>query len=254
MPLPLHRLNEFFRLQRSEAEAFGRLAVDRRHFSRHDLIQQQSDPTDHVYFLVDGWVASQVDTADGGQQIVKVNLPGDVLGGPSLALTHAAESLVALNRTTVDVIPSKRFGQLFMSSPRLAAAMFLAVQQERIWLMDKLTSIGRTSAAQRLAAFLLLLHERLNKVDRRTGESFELSLSQSELANVLGITTVHANRTIHQLERTGMISRCGRTITLQNLKALRDFSGVPHREFKGVPAWLSDSLAHSSKGGWIADV
>lgn len=253
-PLPLHRLNEFIRLQRSEAEAFLRLAVDRREFGRHDLIRPQGDPTDHVYFLIEGWVASQVDTADGGQQIVKVHLPGDVLGGPSLALTRAAESLVALNRTIVEVIPSERFGQLFMRSPRLAAAMFMLVQQERVWLMDKLTSIGRTSAPQRLAAFLLSLHERLNKIDGKTGETFELSLSQSELANVLGITTVHANRTIHHLEKTGMISRSGRKFTLENLEALRGFSGVPHREFKGVPPWLSDSLARSSKGGREADL
>jgi CRP-like cAMP-binding protein len=241
-PLPLHRFNEFVRLQRSEADAFAGLAVDRRNFHRHDVIRAQGEPSENIYFLVEGWVACCVDTANGAQQIVKVHLPGDMLGGASLALEEAAESLVALSPTAVDVIPSKRFGELLVSSPRIAAAMFLAVQQERIWLMDRLTSIGRTSAAQRLAAFLLSLHDRLKKINRGAGRTFDLPLSQSELAKVLGITTVHANRTLHHLGKTGMISRSGRMITLEDLDGLRDFCGVPQRQFNGMPAWLMDPL------------
>lgn len=246
-PLPLHRLNEFVRLQRSEAEAFAGLAIGRKQFGRHDVIRAQGEPTDNVYFLIEGWVASRIDTDRGGQQIIKVHLPGDVLGGASLTLAHAAESLVALSKTVVDVMPSERLGELFVSSPRMAAAMFLAVQQERIWLMDRLTSIGRTSAAQRLAAFLLSLLDRLEKIDCEAGHTIDLPLSQSELAKVLGITTVHANRTLYQLERTGMISRCGRIIKLENIEGLRDFCGVPRRQFNATPGWLSAPLQKSSK-------
>lgn len=244
-PLPLHRFNEFLRLQRSEVDAFAGLAVERRQFARHDVIRFQGAPSESVFFLIEGWVACQVDTANGAQQIVKVHLPGDMLGSPSLALAKSAESLVALTLTVVDVIPADRFGELFVSSPRMAAAMFLAVQQERIWLMDKLTSIGRTNSAQRLAAFLLSLHDRLNKFNG-TGATFELPLSQLELANVLGITTVHANRTIQQLEQTGMISRSGRRVTLEDIPGLRTFCGVPQRQFNGMPEWLSVPLENSS--------
>jgi CRP/FNR family transcriptional regulator len=237
-PLPLHRLNEFIRLDRSEAKAFAGLAVERRRHNRHDIIRSQGDPADHVYFLVEGWVACRLETADGGHQIVKVHLPGDVLGAASLALTHAAESLVALNPTSIDVIPSNRLGELFGRSPRLAAAMFLAAQQERIWLMDRLMSIGRTSAAQRLAAFLVSIYERLSKIAPLETPSFDLPLSQNELADVLGITTVHANRTLRQLEQAGMISRSGRSVTLEDVDALCSFSGVPKREFKSIPGWV----------------
>jgi len=237
-PLPLHRLNDFIRLDRSEAEAFAGLAVDRRKHSRHGIIRSEGDPADHVYFLVEGWVACRLQAADGGRQIVKIHLPGDVLGAASLALTHAAESLVALNETSIDVIPSNRLGELFLRSPRLAAAMFLVAQQERIWLMDRLMSIGRTSAAQRLAAFLVSIHDRLSRIAPLAAPTFELPLSQIELADVLGITTVHANRTIQQLEQTGMISRSGRSVTLEDLDTLCSFSGVPKRQFRSIPEWV----------------
>jgi len=237
--LPLHRLNQFIALNGAEAEAFTRLAVEDRRYVRHELIRCQGDPSDEVFFLFEGWAASCVDSATGSRQIVKIHLPGDIMGAPSLALRRAAESLMALTSARVHVIPSTRLGELFVTAPKLAAAMFLSAQQERIWLMDRLMSIGRTSAVQRLAALLLSLHERLSALASPSPERIELPLSQEEVANVLGITAVHANRTFAQLDATGLVSRCGRVIVLLDIPGLRSFSCVPKREFQQTPAWLS---------------
>jgi CRP-like cAMP-binding protein len=238
---PLHRLHQFLHLSSAEATAFAELAVERRRLRRHDIIRAQGDPADDVYFLVEGWVASCIDSAAGARQIVKVHLPGDMLGAPSLAVTQAAETLCALTRVTVDVIPAPKLGELFLSSPRLAGAMFLNALQERIWLMDRLMSVGRTSAAQRLAAFLMSLFDRLESLHKEISTKFEVPLSQGEVANVLGITPVHANRTFAQLERDGLISRAGRWITLQDLDALREMASVPQREFQHLPLWLREA-------------
>ena len=236
---PLHRLNQFIQLSPAEAKAFTALAVERRRLRRHEIIRAQGDPTDEVYMLVEGWVATCIDSEAGDRQIIKVHLPGDMLGAPSLTVSSAAETLCALNRVTVDVIPSARLGRLFLSSRRLAGAMFLNGLQERIWLMDRLMSVGRTSAAQRLAAFLLSLFDRLRSINGTDGVRFQLPLSQGEVANALGITPVHTNRTFAQLVRTGLISRSGKWITLEDLDGLRELASVPPREFQHTPAWLS---------------
>jgi CRP/FNR family transcriptional regulator, anaerobic regulatory protein len=237
---PLHRLNQFIQLSPAEAKAFTDLAVERRRLRRHDVIRAQGDPVHEVYMLVEGWVATCIDSEAGDRQIVKVHLPGDMLGAPSLTLSAAAETLLALNRVTIDVIPSARLGQLFLSSRRLAGAMFLNGLQERIWLMDRLLSVGRTSAAQRLAAFLLSIFDRLRSINGADGVRFHLPLSQGEVANVLGITPVHTNRTFSQLVRMGLISRSGKWITLEDLGGLRELASVPAREFESMPAWLSE--------------
>lgn len=237
--LPLHRLNEFLSLEGADDDAFRRLATERRRFTRHNVIRAHGDPATEIFLLVEGWVACCVHSANGGEQIVKVHLPGDILGAPSLALSRAAESLVALTRATIEVIPSDRLGELFVQAPRLSAAMFLSAQQERIWLMDRLMSIGRTNALQRLAGFLYSIHKRLVAIDPSSPAKFELPLSQRELANVLGITTVHANRTLAQLEKTGLVSRSGRWIVIEDLPGLRRLSCLPDREFQRMPRWLS---------------
>lgn len=248
-PLPLHRLNEFIGLEKADAEVFARLTAERRHFARHDVIRAHREPANEVFFLVEGWVACCIHSASGSEQIVKVHLRGDLLGAPSLTLGTAAESLVALTRCTVDVIPSIRLGELFATAPRLSAAMFLSAQQERIWLMDRLMSIGRTNSVQRLAGFLYSIHQRLRAIEPELRSGFELPLSQKQLANVLGITTVHANRTLMQLEKTGLATRMGRWITIEDADGLRRLSCLPERQFQHMPPWLS-AIAGTDSGSW----
>lgn len=237
--LPLHRFGQFIRLTAAQSHAIEQMATERRRLRRHDVIRSQGDPVKEIFFLIEGWVACCVDSADGHRQIVKVHLPGDGLGGPSLALANAAETLCALSsRVVVDVIPAERFGELFLSSPKLALAMFLGAQQERIWLMDRLMSVGQTTAVQTYAAFLLSICDRLSVIEGKPVESVQLPMSQGELANVLGVTHVHANRTVMALERRGLIKRSGRVVTLLDIPGLRQFAGVPHREFLRAPDWL----------------
>lgn len=237
--LPLHRLNQFLGLDSRDADAFAALVgTDRRRFDRHDVIREAGQSPPEVYFLLDGWVASCVASQRTGSQIVKVHLPGDILGDPSLSLDHAAETLLALNSVTVAAVPVGALAELFVRSPRFAATLYLMAEQERVWLMDRLTSIGRTSAVHRIGGFLLSLNDRLQAIDPKRPPSFELPLSQQEIGNVLGITQVHANRSIIRLEETGLITRDGRLVTLVDIAKLRKFSGVPKRDFQGTPEWM----------------
>lgn len=247
--LPLHRFNEFVRLVPDEVAMIEALAIDRVHLRRHQVIRSQGDPVRELYLLSEGWVGSCIDVAAGTRQMVKVHLAGDMLGTPSLTLPNAAETLIAITRATVDVVPVSAFARLFMSEPRIAAATFMIAQKERVLLMDRLTSVARTSAAQRLAAFLLSVYERLTVIGLKE-PTFDLPLSQDELADVLGITPVHANRTLFQLQDAGLIARKGKCITLLSIPGLRSFGGVPQRRFECSRDWCLHSPSEpSSRSG-----
>jgi len=234
--LPPHRFSEFVALTSAEVQAIERLSVERLHLKRHEIIRSQGDPVHDVYLLIDGWVGCCVDVATGTRQMVKVQLPGDLLAAPSMTLRTAAETLVALTRTTVDVVPVCALARLFMNTPRIAAGMFLTSLKERVFLMDRLTSVARTSAVQRLSSFLVSIHERLSLVGLEE-PAFDLPLSQNELADVIGITPVHANRTWAQLERTGLVRRTGKTIRLLDIEGLKSLGAVPDRRFERVREW-----------------
>jgi CRP-like cAMP-binding protein len=168
-----------------------------------------------------------------------------MLGTPSLTLPNAAETLIALTRSTVEIVPVGAFAKLFMTQPRIAAATFMIAQKERVLLMDRLTSIARTSAAQRLAAFLLNVYERLTVVGLKE-PTFDLPLSQDELADVLGITPVHANRTLFLLQDAGLIHRKGKCISLLSIPGLRSFGAVPPRRFERSRDWAIHGVSEPS--------
>lgn len=238
---PLHRLLEFVRPSSEELDALRNAAADRLTLERKQPIRRQGDKVNEVFFLASGWVASCVDTANGRRQIVKIHLPGDLLGVPSMCLERAAETLVALTRVTVDAIPLRSFARLFEEAPRLGFAMFLSTQQERVMLMDRITSIGRTTAPQRIAALLVHIHDRLKLLDDRNGKSFELPLTQEELAQATGLTAVHINRTFQELDKMEIIERRDRRVTLTDLRALRALAALPARKFVREPAWLGSN-------------
>ena len=220
---------------------FERVHSHRARFDRKKLIRAQGDPVAEVYLLIEGWAASFMDLPNGRRQIVKVHLPGDILGAPSISLSHSAESLVALTSVEIAAIPLDTLAQIFEDEPRVALTLFLWAQQERIALMDRIASIGRTSAIQRVAAFLLQLHQRLKKIDPQMDNSFDLPLTQIELSQVIGLTTVHANRTLREMDRLGIVHRSKNKIALVDLNALRDLAAMPERRFVHDPAWFISS-------------
>ena len=246
---PLHRLFEFIDLTPAECHALERLQGPAFHVERGHVIRQQGEPADHVFLLVSGWAIASVAVPSGDRQIVKVHLPGDMLGSPSMVLTRAAETLTAVTRATVTRIPLRAVGSLFTDAPRLAAALFMSVQQERIMLMDRITSVGRTRAERRIAAFLLHIYDRLRVIDPEQAPAFNLPLTQEQIGDALGLTSVHVNRTFREFQDTGLFRRSGQDFVLLDVDRMRRKAAVPQREWVRHPEWFPQASKATSESG-----
>ncbi len=234
------RVGEFLRLTEDEHREVQSILDPVQHYPRHHVLRREGNEPTHVYLLVEGWVASSLSLACGRQQIVKLHLPTDIMGVPSLCLTAAADSLVALTPIAIRSIPRSRLMHVFQRSPRIAASLFLSAQKERIALMEALAVMGQADASVRLAAMLSGLFDRLEALGKTDGDSFRLPLTQREIGEVLGITTVHANRTLRQLATTGLVARNDQRIRLIDRAKLRRLAGLPQRDFQAQPSWAID--------------
>ena len=236
--LPLHRFSEFFALSGSEIDQLHAAAEPPIRFGRHAIIRREGESPRHVYLLSEGWVASSMLLAAGERQIVKLHLPGDLLGAASLCLTSAADTLFCLSPTLVSRVPAAAFGELMMGSPRFAARMFLSSQRERIALMDRLASMGRSPAIARVAAMLLDLADRLAAGGHGAQDGFDLRMTQEEIGDYLGLTAVHVNRVFRQLQAAGLIVRRRQRVRIVNLDGLRLRAGQSPRIFARKHEWL----------------
>ena len=237
-PVPLERFCEFGP-SAAEIKALKDATTCRREFKRRQAITRQGDPVSEVYLLRHGWVTSSIEVDFNRQQLVKIHLPGDIVGLPSISLPNAAESLVAISPATVDVIPLERLGRLFERAPRLALSLFVRSQQERILLIDHLAAVAQTTAVQRVCAILLHVYRRLKLFNECTEQLIEWPLSQEHMAQGAGLTSVYVNRTLRRLTRKGIIAREGKKIRLLDMERLSELAALPDRPFLREPVWLT---------------
>ena len=234
------RFCDFIDLAPAESSLIGDLIDANRKIGRGAMIRGAGAPVAHVFLLKEGWVTSSINLPNGAKQIVRVHLPGDILGTPSMASPRAAETLVAVTPAIVAPISLIAIRRLFTGAPRLGMALFLEAQQERILLMDRVTSLGRTSAAQALGAFLLYVHDRLDPIGEAHDRSFMLPLTMEQIADVLGITPTHVHRTFRELKARDLVLRSGSEMAIVDLDRMRQFAAIPTRDWVRNPVWLGN--------------
>lgn len=216
------------------------LAGHTRWLKRGEHIYMEGDQP-LLALLLRGWTASSITFEDGTRQVIKVQLPGDMLGVPNLALRTNADSVTALTDVQIGLMSPHALGRLFERNPRLGALLFLISQEERVRGMDRLASLGATQALSRVAALLRELLARLQRTDPAITDTIEIPLLQSDVASLIGITPVHLNRTIQRLRAERVLRWRRSVVTILDHARLAELGALPTREIAPEPAWLPRS-------------
>lgn len=157
---------------------------------------------------------------DGRRQILGVLLPGDLVGFPGGLFERALYSISSLTDATVSTVPFDTMFELFHRFPRLAAAIFWTASREAALVAERLVGIGRHSAYERVAHLLLELLVRLQAAGLADERSYDLPLTQELMADALGLSVPHVNRTLKRLRDDGLISIEGHRLTFDDVEKL----------------------------------
>lgn len=183
---------------------------------RCDMVRQGETPTG-IYLILEGWAIRCRQLPDGTRQILAVLLPGDVcIDPPERALNHA---IVAVTPVRYGVIPYPEFGPAAATPPDLMAALWRRQLEMSSIQLEWLANSGR-SAYERIAHFLCETFSRAKDCGLTTGDECEFPLTQQDIAEVTGLTSVHVNRTLQQLRRDGLIALHGRKLVMNDRRRL----------------------------------
>ncbi len=238
MPYPIHRYRALANLTDLEERALRELGPIETQRRRGETFQREGDQLSGFHLHNAGWISSSIVLRGGRRLIQKVHLPGDILGTPSMALQTAAHTLTCITDAVTAYVPYTRFRDLYTLAPRVAALFTMAVQIERLSLIDMLAAVGHASARARLSRLLLDLRARLAPLGLVEDDAFDLPLTQEVLGDLLGLTSVHVNRTIRDMEREGLIARSDHRIKLVDVAKLQNLSPLPLRQLAFEPPWL----------------
>ncbi|WNO54374.1 Crp/Fnr family transcriptional regulator [Stakelama saccharophila] len=231
-------LSDLVELTDNEIQALKQLEARERNLRRGAVLQRENEPDHELYILRRGMMMSYVLLEDGSRQILRFLFPGDMIGLPGILYRGSPEALCALSDCVVCPFDRSALSNLIVQHPRLAALILVVNQIERVSLTDRLAMLGRTTAKARVGALLLELRDRLRATDKSIDNSFTLGLTQEEIGDATGLTSVHVNRMLRQLEQEGSIARVNGHVTLLDESVLARSANYVNR-FEGIEIdWL----------------
>jgi CRP-like cAMP-binding protein len=223
---PLARkLAAFLSLSATELLRLDQLQSRRRVFPAGAELVHEEQAEPKAFVLLDGWAMSYKMLVDGGRQVVDFQIAGDFLGLRGLLLRTSDHNVAAVTEIVVAEVPARDVRELVETQPRLAMSLLWAASRDEAMVVEHLVGIGRRSPLVRTAHLFLELRHRLHLVGLADDGGFTCPLNQYVLADALGLTAIHLNRTLRQLrERRLMTYRRGRVI-IHDAAALMALAG-----------------------------
>jgi CRP-like cAMP-binding protein len=179
--------------------------------------------------LIAGHAYRQKETSDGLRQIVSIHIPGEALDLQQLALAVADHSVQMLTRGEVAVIEQAHIRRLMAAEAEVAHAVLTAVLVEGSIFREWVLNVGRRNARTRMAHLLCEFALRMEKSGLAGDAGFELPITQEQLADAVGLTPVHVNRTLKAMEAAGLITRNKRIIAFPSWQKMRDVADFNQR-------------------------
>jgi CRP-like cAMP-binding protein len=222
LQLLLRRLTAHSPLDEDDRRALLALPWSLKTFETQGYIVREGDASTICGVLVAGFAFRQKLTGDGSRQIVSLHVPGDPLDFQNFYLDESDHNVQALTRAEVAVVDCFEMRELIRSHPAIARAILVNTLIDGSIFREWILNVGRRAASTRIAHLLCELGVRLEAQGLADHRSYELPLTQEQLADVVGLTPVHVNRTLKALEASGLIDRNRRKLTFPDWPALRD--------------------------------
>ena len=220
----LRKLANFTALSEQESGAVEECCKDVREVGAREDVIAQGDRPAGVKLLLEGFACRYKTLEDGRRQIVAYFVPGDLCDLRVFILKRMDHSIGAIAPSRVATISPHNVLKLMHDYPTLTRALWWSTLVEEAIAREWIVNVGQRNARERLAHLFCELLYRFRAVGLNEGLSCTLPLTQVELAETLGLSTVHVNRTLQELRRRKLITLNGGTLSIQNLRALEELS------------------------------
>jgi CRP-like cAMP-binding protein len=214
------KLTRLVSLSPEEITVLGDLQSTIRMVARNREIISEGRKYDGLLVLIGGVSIRYRILHDGRRQVLNVTLPGDFIGFPGCFFESALYSITAITDCVVSAVPFAQLLGFFERYPRLAATIFWSFSCEAAMYAEHLIDVGRRSALERVAHFLLELLTRLQVIGLADECSYQMPLTQELVRDVLGLSVPHVSRTLKQLRDEDLVAIEGQRVVIRNVEAL----------------------------------
>lgn len=209
-------------LSADDVAAIAALPITVKESPARATLAREGATSTHCSVLLEGF-ACRSKTADSGKrQILSVHIPGEILDLEAIHLPVMDHDVTTLSRCKVGLIGHEALLAAARARPMVGEALWRYTARDAALFREWIMNIGRRPAINRLAHLLVEIGDRLERAGLANDASFQLPMTQLDLADALGLTPVHVNRVLQELRRSGLLELRKYTVSLPDLKRLKE--------------------------------
>jgi CRP-like cAMP-binding protein len=227
MERALRRLETRVVLDEADRAAVRALPFVNRVLEPATYLVREGEPPEQCGLLLSGFAYRHKVTGDGERQILSVHMPGEFLDLQNSFLEVADHNVQALTRVEVAAVPVPAIRAIATTHPRVAQAMWIDTLIDAAIFREWIVNVGRRDAISRISHLLCEFSLRLEEAGLAEHYRYELPMTQEQIADATGLTSVHVNRVLKELGRLGVIQREKRAVEIvewDRLSAIGDFN------------------------------
>jgi CRP-like cAMP-binding protein len=218
----LRKLERRGRLAQADRDALLALPHHVRRVAAGAHLVRDGDRPDHCCALLSGFAFRHKITGDGGRQIMAIHMEGDFLDLQNALLPVSDHNVQVLTDAEIVFVPRDAIRELALAHPAIALALWIDTLVDASIFREWVVNVGRRDARARIAHMLCEFSVRLEAAGLASDHRYELPMTQEQLADAVGLTSVHVNRILRQLGEQGLISRNRRAIVIEDWPRMRD--------------------------------
>lgn len=236
----IRKMESVFTLTEEERQALENLPMQFAVIKEKQDIVREGDRPSRSFVILSGFTCSYKVSGDGKRQIMTFGISGDAPDVQSLHLKVLDNSIGTVTTCRVGFITHEDLRNLCARYPRIAAAFWRETLIEGAIFREWLLNIGRRDAYNRVAHLFCEMLVRLRAVGLAEDYACDLPITQGELADAFGISTVHVNRVLQKMRADGLIETKGTRLTIPDWDRLKDVGEFTprylHLEQEGLAA------------------
>lgn len=222
----VEKLKNYLDLNERDTELLLNLEETEESYSYGEKIRAQGEEDGNLFVIKKGWAFTSYTVDNDVRSIFNLELSGDIVGISELSFDHYLFDLNALTDVTVCPFPRKNLNIMFEKSPRLARAFYSVLSREQSMLYERIVSLGRRTALEKVSHLILEIFIRLNNLGKIDDGLMDFPVRQEHIADLLGLSSIHVNRSMNELKRHGYIEYNRSSLKILDQQRLMSLSNL----------------------------
>ena len=231
----------YVQLTEQEQAVLGEVEGESMTLQAGQSIVSQGSPLSWIYVLEDGWAIVRSRAVRGRSSIVRIHVPGEMIGLSELAFATAPHTIQMQTNGRVCCVRRDHLGAILNTSPRISALLTGLASIEQVSLRDQCAALGLMTAEDRLIQFFLDLLARHGEEEEETSARIFVPFSQAEIGEAVGMTPVYVNKLLRKLSAEGRIEVDRPHVTLNNFRTMQAQTGFTSRYGQVDQSWFPEA-------------